>query len=259
MGVKQYKKYWPDGGSWWNETHMNPNNRSDLERTVSKSKESFRNHVNQMINEVLILGLIWVVSFVFNLLKGKDLIYIGLVLLVSTLRHSYGLMVHMYNSFKAQDKLSTLPKEEPEPVLTLGMDTPSQKVGRLGSCDLTPTLTIYTVRISHFYGARCHFRYKKMAEAFMEHLDTLDDGTLFQLATNKKYAEEFQTNFISATNTANKRIDSDLPRDAEDPKIRLSEEDSRLRKDPKIRLSEEDSRLRKDLHQTDDDPHQKID
>lgn len=95
MGVRLFKKYWIVSGSYWNRSHINPNNANDLYNVIFYTYLHTFNHV------VIILAEIYVAIFKTNW-------YPWYYLAASGAFHSYAFMLQLYNYLKAKRSLAKL-------------------------------------------------------------------------------------------------------------------------------------------------------
>lgn len=90
LGVRQFKKLWIVGGSYWNKTHMDPQNKRDLLNVIDNTYMHTRNHI------LIILFEIFTAFFL-----PPSIPY----LIITTLFHSYAFMIQLYNYILANKAL----------------------------------------------------------------------------------------------------------------------------------------------------------
>ena len=116
LGAKSFKKYWPVGGSYWNrltkQPKLNPNNRSDLERTIKEAYEYTQRHVQALtVESIILLPCIFLAKDV-----QTETIYTYVSL---TGIHLYALIIHYYNRILARrrlDSIKNIPEVEPNKI-----------------------------------------------------------------------------------------------------------------------------------------------
>lgn len=182
LGVKLYKKYWPDGGSWWNTKHIDPNNGDDLERVILNSNDLANNHFIQMINENFIMIASILCSYYFSLVDNKGLSYLVTITSILTLRHLYGIMVHTYNKYIAHDKLSKLPNDQLN-----GVEKTYDSIWDLSELNISSSLIIHRIYLKNMYigNLELYFKNKEHALLVLNQLNNMNDDMLFQFITNK--------------------------------------------------------------------------
>jgi hypothetical protein len=105
LGVRIFKKYWPYGGSFWNNRHIDPTNKYDLETVINNAWDYTRNHVQALITELLVVMISYYSGYM-NPKQCRGFIPVTLVI------HGYALLVHYYNRTKAKARLRQIVRTE---------------------------------------------------------------------------------------------------------------------------------------------------
>lgn len=98
--MRQFKIYWPIGGSYWNEHHINKKDKSDLEQVIRDANDYTRHHVHQSFGLILMSIAIWVTT---EISKGHIACFA-----VALFMECYAFAAHHYNRLLAQDQIQWL-------------------------------------------------------------------------------------------------------------------------------------------------------
>lgn len=211
-GVKIYKKYWPDGGSYWNSEHINPNKIDDLEDIIISSLNHFKIHLTGLLNESFVmipsLTLIYFYGkdlFEFNVWK-KTFNYTAIIYGFISLRHLYGLMVHRYNIIKAKNHLALLQKIKIESksqnvINDNKSENQSEKkkyqYWKLYSMQIADNIFVYEV--TNFNASLCFkFASKELAEKFYQKITTEDGEIIKKMVLDEEFKHFYLNNFQSS-------------------------------------------------------------
>lgn len=173
LGVKTFKRYWPVGGSFWNDTHIRKDSKTDLERTLREVKGYTRQHVqiSFLVTAIYLLGWLADVSTI-------DFKYYFYVFVPMEL---YPFMVQLYNYFKLHDQLDELNKGS-ETFYQVGTEEGPILIKEFGNDDLscfygssgpTSRYRAPTAYMCEMYGSRCRsklFHTRAEAEAYRNHI-----------------------------------------------------------------------------------------
>lgn len=101
LGVLYFKKYWPNGGSYWNDEHISSNNIDDLRNVLQFSRNLTLIHKGVMIQEFFICLALAYMGHITTYDTFKILMLLSII-------HSYVLMVQYYNITKAKSKIEEI-------------------------------------------------------------------------------------------------------------------------------------------------------
>ena len=94
LKIKLFKKYWFNGGSYWNKKHINKNNINNLKSIISLSNNTIKWHIIGIIVEIPL---------------HIDLYYQTnnrISIIISFIYHSYAFIVQNYNKIMAQKRIN---------------------------------------------------------------------------------------------------------------------------------------------------------
>lgn len=102
LGARVFKRYWPVGGSYWNDTHADTSKRRDVEGIISDARLYTKFHIQVWSMQLLMLGMLYIwggdVVFSQTLDVNKGLAVI----------HMYAFMIHRYNVILAMRCLEAI-------------------------------------------------------------------------------------------------------------------------------------------------------
>jgi hypothetical protein len=197
FGVKIYKKYYPGGGSYWNNTHLDKNCISELDDVVDSSNKNIRQHSAMMVQEWCMFVPLNIYEYVSS--AGKS-VYISTLMLGSglTLYHLYGIMVHTYNIIKAKNRIRILKEQEQKIVFRPPKEQANDMY--IACTVVSPTVKIYELRsynipfpskvIFDNYECASHFKHQFLTESTERVIDLLTDQKAFE-----SYREKVMLNY----------------------------------------------------------------
>lgn len=103
LGVRIFKRYWPNGGSYWNSLHIDPNSTKDLRSVIVEADGYSKWHIRTFVGEVVASAVIFITT-------PKSRLSVLKIIAVSSLTHAYAFMVHHYNRILAREALLLLPE-----------------------------------------------------------------------------------------------------------------------------------------------------
>jgi len=178
FGMKIFKKYWPAGGSFWNETHINPKNRIDLENVIRDSWIYTRLHVG------LSFGIGYMLTWRYFLGDGETMkslfpLYVWEI---------YAFSAHIYNRILAKEALINLPKEN---VLMYKSEDSSKLLDELNKVNKDNILKvtsyyIYDTKQSLYYVC---VNFKRLGKYF----ETIEEAVEFRKSLYDKYGDKHIT------------------------------------------------------------------
>lgn len=105
LGAKIFKKYWPVGGSYWNENHVSQKSARDMKDIIRDANRYTRVHANIICIEIIVM---LVGSMSGYMTPQKAFAYVPISIVI----HGYAFLIHHYNRILAKHKLSLLSEEE---------------------------------------------------------------------------------------------------------------------------------------------------
>lgn len=206
LGVKIYKKYWPDGGSYWNTKHVNKNNETDLKLIIDQSIFLLKIHFSGLLNEFLIMISCVIVFSYFNAIDEKYLLSILFIYGIILSRHLYGIMVHRYNIIKANERLiillSNTKKNSTSTAKDLKINTNKckNKYWIIDEHEIIENTYIYIVKN---YQAGLYFKFdsKEKANKFYQSISMENSKIIQKMALDEKQAIIYHREFNEKFNT----------------------------------------------------------
>jgi len=102
FGAKIFKKYWVVGGSYWNNHHIDKDNKYDVQNVITDSWEYSKQHIGALFVEVLLFGMM----MFLNINPEQPLS--NRIFLIPLMFHGYPLMIHQYNRIIARRRIEYL-------------------------------------------------------------------------------------------------------------------------------------------------------
>jgi hypothetical protein len=116
LGAKIFKKYWVTGGSYWNETHIDKNDKEDLQGVIKDSWSYSKTHIGGLFLETLLYSLV----ILLNIQQNSSLSY--KIFLLPLILHGYPLLIHNYNRILAKRQIKYLDS------ISLNVETKNNKI-----------------------------------------------------------------------------------------------------------------------------------
>lgn len=98
LGIRYFKKWWPSGGSFWNNKHINPSNNHQLKDIIKTSWNAIQGHAVYSAGEFTIM-------FLMGLTEYIEIDKVFKYLAAMTTYHLLALLVNWYNIILAQYRI----------------------------------------------------------------------------------------------------------------------------------------------------------
>lgn len=181
FGMRIFKKYWPVGGSFWKETHIDPKNRFDLENVIKESWQYTQAHV--IADSGIIFSIVWL-----YFLGERVNIAAFLPMFVLEI---YAYSAHTYNRILAREALENLSKEDTSKDKLVGNSEKLSKIfDKLNKINMDNILKV----TNYSYGGQyksyyISIGYRKLGKYF----ETIEEAVKFRESLYDKYGDKYIT------------------------------------------------------------------